>query len=281
MKRDPHDIIVGSIEDLDDDPEPVIPPPPVQPKYVGFLVAVAIVLFAVAPVLKGTSAARIPIIGPKWFEQQPSPKRIQLHGGKTPLPDNSEATKDPKFRTPLPVEYPKAAAHLPARVELRLPWHGEQKVIDGYGYYNQSWTHQTISNAASANDFFALDIGMTTGTPVLAAASGRIITSMYRTDSYGRYVVIDHGHGIRTIYAHLSVLRFGNIDHGIPLVEARAGEEIGLSGMSGTYGPHLHFAAHLDSHLSHSGCDVAGLAVCPEPLGRYYGIRPGQTLVAD
>lgn len=80
-----------------------------------------------------------------------------------------------------------------------------------------------------------VDISVPTGTPVRAMAPGRVeFAGTMR--GYGRVVILDHGGGIRTVYAHLSEIRTG------------AGQElhrraiIGLSGASGTASaPHLHF----------------------------------------
>ncbi|HEX5431381.1 MAG TPA: M23 family metallopeptidase, partial [Bryobacteraceae bacterium] len=49
-----------------------------------------------------------------------------------------------------------------------------------------------------------IDISAPIGTPVHAAADGVVYSAEYSTGGYGRLVVIDHGNGIRTWYAHLS-----------------------------------------------------------------------------
>jgi murein DD-endopeptidase MepM/ murein hydrolase activator NlpD len=73
------------------------------------------------------------------------------------------------------------------------------------------------------------------GAPVLAAASGRV-TQARRLAGWGRLVVVDHGFGIRTWYAHLSAIsvRVGS--------QVSTGALVGLLGASGNAtGPHLHF----------------------------------------
>lgn len=212
------------------------------------------------------------------IERKLPSQRSELRGSATALPEvGPEGSTDPADRTPLPVEMPGAAAHLPEGFTLGVPFSGEFEITQGYGYEASGWTHRTIGNANSANDFFALDFAMPTGTPVLAAAAGRIVQSGRRSDSYGNYVVIDHGGGLSTIYAHLDALRF-QVHHASPEthVDVAAGEQIGLSGASGTDSPHLHFAVHTDARRSHSGADVGGLATVPEPLGGRYGLREGQ-----
>lgn len=89
----------------------------------------------------------------------------------------------------------------------------------------------------------AIDIGVPVGTPVYAAADGRVVTSKDLTTpgggyrSYGRYITIDHG-GFETLYAHLSQRAVG------AGAVVRGGARIGASGNTGnSTGPHLHFGA--------------------------------------
>lgn len=84
-----------------------------------------------------------------------------------------------------------------------------------------------------------VDISATMGTPVHAAADGVIEAADYES-GYGKKVVIDHGNGMRTWYAHLSRFEV------IPGQEIRAGEILGYSGATGKVtAPHLHFEVRL------------------------------------
>jgi murein DD-endopeptidase MepM/ murein hydrolase activator NlpD len=84
---------------------------------------------------------------------------------------------------------------------------------------------------------WSVDIGSPSGTPVLAAATARVLSVIDKGGtSYGRYIVLQHAAGIRTLYAHLSswLVRSGQT--------VRAGQKIGYSGSTGnSTGPHLHF----------------------------------------
>ncbi|MGQ9619517.1 MAG: M23 family metallopeptidase [Bacteroidales bacterium] len=74
------------------------------------------------------------------------------------------------------------------------------------------------------------------GTEVFATGSGTVVTAGWNSDGFGYHVIIDHGYGFRTIYAHLS-----KIDVPVGL-NIKRGDRIGLSGNSGTSsGPHLHY----------------------------------------
>jgi len=80
-----------------------------------------------------------------------------------------------------------------------------------------------------------VDISAPTGTVVRATADG-IVSFADRSGGYGRLVVINHGNGLETYYAHLS--RFSVITG----QEIRRGEAVGEVGTSGrSTAPHLHY----------------------------------------
>lgn len=83
----------------------------------------------------------------------------------------------------------------------------------------------------------AVDFGVSTGTPVYAAADGIVVTSTWGgSDSYGYYIKIKHYNGLYTLYAHGSslVAKVGQ--------EVKQGQLIMYSGNTGnSTGPHLHF----------------------------------------
>ena len=82
-----------------------------------------------------------------------------------------------------------------------------------------------------------IDIGMPTGTPVVAAAAGHVtFVGGHACCSYGYYVIIKHDQTLETRYGHLS--RF-NVSLG---QQVEQGDLIGWSGSTGlSTGPHLHF----------------------------------------
>ena len=87
---------------------------------------------------------------------------------------------------------------------------------------------------------YGLDIAAPTGTPVLAAAPGKV-TYAYWAGSYGMLVTIDHGNGVETRYAHNSriLVKVGD--------EVQQGQRIALVGSTGnSTGPHLHFEVLVD-----------------------------------
>jgi murein DD-endopeptidase MepM/ murein hydrolase activator NlpD len=85
-----------------------------------------------------------------------------------------------------------------------------------------------------------IDIGVGSGTPIHAAASGRVIYSGWMS-GYGNLVAIDHGRGISTAYGHQSSIAVGN---GQIVTQ---GQVIGYVGCTGhCFGPHLHFEVRIN-----------------------------------
>ena len=91
-----------------------------------------------------------------------------------------------------------------------------------------------------------IDIAVAKGTPVHVTADGVVEAAGWR-NGYGKLVIVDHGNGLETCYAHLSQLLV------VPGEEVRRNEIVALTGTTGhTTGPHLHYEVR-----------VAGTAVNP------------------
>ncbi len=85
-----------------------------------------------------------------------------------------------------------------------------------------------------------VDFAAPTGTPILAAGAGTVVKAG-RNGGYGNWVLIRHGHGMSTGYAHLNSIARG-IRSG---TRVRQGQVIGFVGSTGmSTGPHLHFELH-------------------------------------
>lgn len=84
-----------------------------------------------------------------------------------------------------------------------------------------------------------IDLAAGTGTPVHATGDG-VIAKAEWSGRYGKLVVIDHGHGMQSWYAHLSRMDV------VPGQEIRIGQVLGLSGGTGRVtAPHLHYEVRM------------------------------------
>ncbi|MFL5820796.1 MAG: murein hydrolase activator EnvC family protein [Solirubrobacteraceae bacterium] len=88
-----------------------------------------------------------------------------------------------------------------------------------------------------------IDIGVGSGTPIHAAASG-VVAIAGPTGGYGNYTCIQHGGGISTCYGHQSSIQVSAGQH------VSQGQVIGLSGCTGLcFGAHLHFEVRVNGSV--------------------------------
>jgi murein DD-endopeptidase MepM/ murein hydrolase activator NlpD len=130
-----------------------------------------------------------------------------------------------------------ALRRAPATSPISLAWPVDAPVGDPFG--------------PRGNRFHAgIDLVAPSGTPVAAAASGRVTYAGWLSGGWGNLVVVAHADGVRTMYAHLSSIsaRLGQ--------RVTIGTRLGAVGASGdATGPHLHFEVR-----------VRGAAVDPRPV---------------
>ena len=87
-----------------------------------------------------------------------------------------------------------------------------------------------------------LDIGNKTGQPIYASESGSIEKAGWNNGGYGYYVIINHGGGIQTLYAHLSKI-YVTLGQNVG-----RGHVIGAIGSTGrSTGPHLHYEVRVNN----------------------------------
>ena len=113
---------------------------------------------------------------------------------------------------------------------MRKPFDGNFEITQRFG--------EKITDPAGHT---GIDYALYLGTPVLAAADGTVKLAAHLQSGYGTHVVIDHGNGLETVYAHLSHI---SVSLGAKVL---TGQIIGQSGNSGrSTGPHLHFEVRRD-----------------------------------
>ena len=95
-----------------------------------------------------------------------------------------------------------------------------------------------------------IDYGTDYGTNILAAKGGTVVYAGYKSD-YGYHVIISHGNGVRTVYAHASKLL---VKKGETVTQGQVIAKVGSTGMSS--GPHLHFEVIINGRYVNPGIYV-------------------------
>ena len=118
-----------------------------------------------------------------------------------------------------------AGAHTDSGSGLSMAWPASGTITRGFGYDGTEW-------------HLGIDIGTLRSLDVTAAAPGVVEAIGYAPtfDGYGNVVLVDMGHGLEALYAHLSEI-------GVTVgVLVSTGEQLGLAGCTGyCTGTHLHF----------------------------------------
>ncbi|MBR2299434.1 MAG: M23 family metallopeptidase [Alphaproteobacteria bacterium] len=108
------------------------------------------------------------------------------------------------------------------------------------GVISGHFGNQRIFNGVSKNPHTGTDIAAPEGTEVKASSSGKVLLAGGNYFYSGNMVILDHGDGLQTIYAHLKEAKVKAGD------EVKQGDVIGTVGKTGrATGPHLHWGASL------------------------------------
>ncbi len=121
-----------------------------------------------------------------------------------------------------------------------------KRMASGFGYRTDPFTK--VRKMHEGMDFTAK-----IGTPIFATGDGVVKQADNRASGFGNHIVIRHGYGYETLYAHLSKYNCK------PGQRIKRGDIIGYVGSTGrSEGPHLHYEVHKDGRVVN-------------PLNFYYG----------
>lgn len=155
--------------------------------------------------------------------QQEAAAKAAAQGGGAPSNGTVEASVQNNFA-------PAAGAG------MVFPAPASYGVTSPYGYRNGPF-------AGPGEFHYGVDLGAASGSPAVAAQSGTVLIATYHW-SYGNYMVVDHGNGLSTLYAHLSgfAASVGT--------QVSAGQQIGYIGSTGmSTGSHLHFEVRVNGQI--------------------------------
>jgi len=123
-------------------------------------------------------------------------------------------------------------------VSDRRLWSGDW-MLPSYGRFSTLFGERRIRNGRGVGRHRGLDIAAKEGSPVQAAADGRVVLAgSYR--KHGKTVVLDHGLGITSLYLHMSHIQAEKGE------SVQRGDLIGYVGATGVAtGPHLHWSVYV------------------------------------
>ncbi len=126
----------------------------------------------------------------------------------------------------------KMLAHLPAIQPVENK--DLKRMASGYG-----WRIHPILKTRRMH--YGMDFTAKTGTPIYATADGIVKHAGWKPNGFGKHVVINHGFGYETLYAHMSKVAVKNGE------KVKRGQIIGYVGNTGlSAGPHCHYEVHVN-----------------------------------
>jgi len=124
------------------------------------------------------------------------------------------------------------------RVGAERRWQGSF-VMPVEGRISTEFGMQRYVNGRLSYRHRGIDIAAPEGTPVLAAADGVVSLADDSFLLHGQTVVVDHGHGVSTLYIHMSEIA---VEQGETVKQGQTVGRVGATGVA--TGPHLHFAVY-------------------------------------
>ena len=179
-------------------------------------------------------------------ENKPGPEPTPVPTAVTAITPAPAPTPAPTpIAEPQPTENPAVAAFLesqasyaeyavPANVSYECPALPFEYVSPVSGIKSSGFGYRMHPIENTVKYHYGTDFAANTGTAITAFADG-VIVAAGDSDSYGKYMIIDHSDGYSTLYAHCSELCMG-------CGEVNKGDVIARVGSTGAAtGPHLHF----------------------------------------
>lgn len=164
------------------------------------------------------------LVGSSAIAAPSAQQRIVPGGGATRIVSRGLPGEDPSQRRHVAGDNSTGGARHRTVTALRALWPVRGPITSAFG-----------PRRGFARFHNGIDIGAEPATPCRIAAAGTVVFAGWR-NGYGKTVIVDHGDGVHTLYAHLSRL---GVSRG---QRVEQGAVLGATGTTGhTSGPHLHY----------------------------------------
>lgn len=181
---------------------------------------------------------------PERLYVSPTPEIVVTENPSPQAEDSASTQEPPPQQTPeLPAPVAKfldaqaiyGDVTIPENVDVSMPSLSFSYATPVAGYKSSGFGFRLHPIENEVKFHFGTDFAASTGTEITAFAAGTVIAAE-EIESYGKYVMIDHGNGYVTLYAHCSEI---GVESGESITQ---GQYIGRVGETGqATGPHLHF----------------------------------------
>ncbi|HLC29979.1 MAG TPA: peptidoglycan DD-metalloendopeptidase family protein [Dehalococcoidia bacterium] len=158
--------------------------------------------------------------------------KIIVPGGKVPPPRPVPSSRG----STRPAPDPAPAAPAPVQAPAPAPVPAPKPKSSGF-----VWPTRVPLTTYFSGYHPGIDIAPPFGTPIYAIADGTVVEVVQLNYSYGWYIVVDHGNGWRSMYAHVSAFL---VSRGERISQGQAIARVGSTGRS--TGPHLHLEMYLN-----------------------------------
>ena len=129
---------------------------------------------------------------------------------------------------------------VPAEVSYDIPTFAFARVCPADASVSSAFGYRVHPTYGDVRFHYGTDYALNDGESILAFADAKVIT-VQTFSGYGLTLILDHGGGVTTLYAHCSQILVGVGE------EVTAGQTVALAGHSGrATGPHLHFEVEID-----------------------------------
>jgi murein DD-endopeptidase MepM/ murein hydrolase activator NlpD len=194
----------------------------------------------------GERLARMAGLKPQELPPPLEPGKAPGRGGPAPtLPHDLSVDEFSSLLSQLSQEVEERSDQLTVLEALLVNSSANKKFLptlspieEGWFSSNFGWRIDPFTGQKSFHE--GIDFPSETGTPIVAAASGKVIFAEVHPQ-YGKMIEIDHGNGLVTRYAHASALL---VKEGDLVVRGQQLARVGTTGRS--TGPHLHFEVRLN-----------------------------------
>ena len=211
------------------------------------LVLLALLIAAVVTLLRQEPEAE-PVLRVGRLETVPARTEQASVSSLLPRSAPAEPAPEPEKEEPSPGERPEDGEE---SMEEEMPEASETFLWPVFGVITSPFGHREISIGSSEHQ--GVDIGAPGGEPIAASKSG-VVTYSGECGGYGNLVILDHGDGTETYYAHCSVLL---VQAGESVTQGQTVALVGSTGVS--TGDHCHFEVRVN------GEPIDPLTVLSEP----------------